>query len=1024
MQQPPQRPPNGYGPPPVNQPGPQGMNNRPPMPMNPQNQRPPGQFPPGQQGMFRPPMPQQPQQQPQFRPMPSMPPNGQPVQPPPGQPQMGQPQFGMRPPMPQQQQIPPPGPPGTAQQINDAADQLARMQMSNAVVSPPSHRQRKAYPSQALSQQQSQFSPQFVPTSQQSTPYQQQPQQQPVPPPQQQQGYNQFQQPPGPPGSQYPQQPPQPHPQSSGAGAPQSFFGAYYNQPQQQQPLGGGPPKPKINPDQIPSPVVGQLAEQEMWQNVEYNTVSDVVPPAASTDFVAIDNGNANPRFIRSTCYSVATTNDIAQASQIPIGLVIQPLAEIKPQERQIQLVDHGETGPIRCNRCKAYMNPNMIWLNGGSKFMCNICEFTNETPENYFAPLDQNGYRVDWHQRPELQAGVVEYKATKEFSTKPPVPANFVFVVDVSYPSVQAGVLGSFIEALEEILEYFPMDEESEESPCSIGLITFDRVLHFYDLNPSLSQAHVHVVSDVDDVFVPIQTGFLVNPHKSGEIIKLLLKQLHGLHSNPRPGVENCFGAAMKAAQVALQKTGGRIICLNHSLPTVGPGALKAREEAKLMNTENERQLYVPQDNYYMKLADECVNVGAAVDMFLFPSAYIDVATIGVLSGLTGGRCRVYHRFHQEKDGLSFTQDFQRAITRPFGYDAWLRVRCGNGLRVHEHYGNFSMRNSTDIEMPLVDSETAFAVQFKHDGNLGDNKRAQFQVAMLYTTPLGDRRIRVINLTLRCTNEVGQIFKWADCDVTLNLLSKAAVSQTTSLTLKNIRDSITEKCILVLSAYRKICASASPPGQLILPDSFKFYPVYALSILKSKAFKAAVDISSDTRVEEMRAIRNMNVSTSISFFYPRLYSLHDLDEKACEYDTTSKFVFPTRLRTSWEKFSMDGIYLLENTKSVIIWIGIQAEPKLLTQLFGVDSIQAVNPRMKVLPKLDNPFSKKIRELLYYIQEQERKGVYPPLEIIRQGEPTEMYMKQSLVEDEGYESMNYVDYLCFVHKQIQTALSD
>jgi hypothetical protein len=42
----------------------------------------------------------------------------------------------------------------------------------------------------------------------------------------------------------------------------------------------------------------------------------------------------------------------------------------------------------------------------------------------------------------------------------------------------------------------------------------------------------------------------------------------------------------------------------------------------------------------------------------------------------------------------------------------------------------------------------------------------------------------------------------------------------------------------------------------------------------------------------------------------------------------------------------MDGIYLLENTKSVIIWIGIQAEPKLLTQLFGVDSIQAVNPRM------------------------------------------------------------------------------
>lgn len=42
-------------------------------------------------------------------------------------------------------------------------------------------------------------------------------------------------------------------------------------------------------------------------------------------------------------------------------------------------LVDHGEGGPIRCNRCKAYMCPYMQFIEGGRRFQCGFCSCVTE---------------------------------------------------------------------------------------------------------------------------------------------------------------------------------------------------------------------------------------------------------------------------------------------------------------------------------------------------------------------------------------------------------------------------------------------------------------------------------------------------------------------------------------------------------------------------------------------------------------------------------------------------------------------
>lgn len=51
----------------------------------------------------------------------------------------------------------------------------------------------------------------------------------------------------------------------------------------------------------------------------------------------------------------------------------------LEPPQSPPYLVDHGEEGPIRCNRCKAYMCPYMQFIEGGRRFQCSFCNCVTE---------------------------------------------------------------------------------------------------------------------------------------------------------------------------------------------------------------------------------------------------------------------------------------------------------------------------------------------------------------------------------------------------------------------------------------------------------------------------------------------------------------------------------------------------------------------------------------------------------------------------------------------------------------------
>jgi protein transport protein SEC24 len=88
-----------------------------------------------------------------------------------------------------------------------------------------------------------------------------------------------------------------------------------------------------------------------------------------------------------------------------------------------------------------------------------------------------------------------------------------------------------------------------------------------------------------------------------------------------------------------------------------------------------------------------------------------------------------------------------------------------------------------------------------------------------------------------------------------------------------------------------------------------------------------------------------------------------------------------------------------------------------------VPSLEGGDPqRPLLLPVLDTPFNRKVRELLDELRRQ-RAG-YLRLRIVRRGDALEAAFYSALVEDRSPAAgMSYIEYLCFLHRHIQNKLS-
>ncbi|KAI1848364.1 hypothetical protein JX265_008855 [Neoarthrinium moseri] len=744
-----------------------------------------------------------------------------------------------------------------------------------------------------------------------------------------------------------------------------------------------------------------------------------ILPPNSSV--TQSPDANCPPKYMRSTLNAVPTTHSLLKKSKLPFSLVIQPYAALHDIDDQVPVVQDQVIA--RCRRCRTYINPYVIFLDQGHRWRCNMCNLTNDVPQafDWDAAAQKSVNRWD---RPELNHAVVEFVAPQEYMVRPPQPLVYLFLFDVSYAAVSTGLLATSARTILDSLNRIP----NADRRTRIGFIAVDSSLHYFAIpkdGDENAETSMLVVSDLDEPFLPVPQDLLVPLTESRVSIENFLTKLPEMFQNNQNN-GSCMGSALRAGHKLISPLGGKIVVLSASLPNLGVGKLEMREDKKLLGTSKESGLLQTGNSFYKSFAVECSKNQVSIDMFLFSSQYQDVASLSNLPRYTGGQTWFYPGWNagRPEDAIKFAREFSDFLSSEIGLEAVLRVRATTGLRMSTFYGNFFNRSSDLCAFPAFPRDQCYVVEVAIDETLQKNFVC-LQAGVLYTTCNGERRIRVMTLAIPTTTNLADIYASADQCAIATYFSHKAVERALSSGLEAARDALQSKLIELLQTFKKELGGGSMGGGLQFPANLRALPVLFLGLIKNVGLRKSAQIPSDLRSAALCQLSTLPLPLLMQYIYPRLYSLHDMPDNAGVPDPeTSQITLPPPLNLSSERFVSYGLYLIDDGQTQFLWIGRDAVPQLLQDVFGIADRTQLRVGKGSIPELDNDFNERVRAVIQKSRDHLSRGVgsiiVPHLYIVREdGEPSlKLWAQTLLVEDRADQGMSFGQWMGTMREKV------
>uniref|UniRef100_A0A668AQJ8 SEC24 homolog A, COPII coat complex component n=1 Tax=Myripristis murdjan TaxID=586833 RepID=A0A668AQJ8_9TELE len=695
---------------------------------------------------------------------------------------------------------------------------------------------------------------------------------------------------------------------------------------------------------------------------------------------------NCNPEVFRSTLTSIPQTQSLLNKAKLPLGLLLHPFKDLS----QLPVVTSSTI--VRCRSCRTYINPFVSFLDQ-RRWKCNLCYRVNDVPEEFMYNPVSRSYGEP-HKRPEVQNATIEFIAPSEYMLRPPQPAVYLFVLDVSHNAVETGYLNMVCQSLLDNINALPGDSRTK-----IGFITFDSTIHFYNLQEGLSQPQMLIVSDIEDIFLPTPDSLLVNLSECKELVQDLLKSLPNLFEKTME-TQSALGPALQAAFKLLSPTGGRMSVFQTQLPNLGVGALKSREDPNQRASAKDIQHLSPATDFYKKLALDCSGQQVAVDLFLLSAQYCDLASLGESWFQAGW--------------VEWGQQREKRIEGALLVDGRVVVHiiC---LSIHTFHGNFFVRSTDLLSLPNVNPDAGFAVQMSIEENLLDMQVVSFQAALLYTSSKGERRIRVHTMCLPVVNSLSDIFAGADVQAITGLLASMAVDRSVSASLSDARDAMTNAAIDSLASYRQSVLTIQQPG-LLAPACLRLFPLYILALLKQKAFRTGTSTRLDDRVFAMCQLKYQPLAYLMLMIHPALYRVDDLTDEGALNINERTIPQPRVQQLSVEKLSREGAFLMDAGMVIYLWVGRNCNPNFLTQVLGVPNYTAVPQNLYLLPELDTAESQRTRAFIGWLRDQ--RPFFPTLHVIRDESQLKANFMQNMIEDRTESALSYYEFLLHLQQQI------
>jgi len=554
-------------------------------------------------------------------------------------------------------------------------------------------------------------------------------------------------------------------------------------------------------------------------------------------------------------------------------------------------------------------------------------------------------------------------------------------------------------------------LPREFNSSAVKIAIATYDQTVHFYDLNSS--RPRMYILSDVNDVFVPFVEGLFVDFETAKDNLKRCLEDIRATFSTTCV-IETILGPAINVGLEAIKSANrnGKLFVFHSNLPTFdAPGRLTPREDRKITN--NEQALLTEATDYYNTLGKNCVKSGVCADIFLFPNAHIDIASIAPVSHLTGGSIYKYQYFEAQKDGRRFLNELHRDISRQIVFDVNIRTRTSMGIRPTGFYGSFYMDNVTDMQIGALDCDKSLQVELKYDDTLNEQNLVYIQVATLFTSCSGQRRIRIHNLTLQVTSDHSMMYGSVDQSAVFAHIFKRAESIVRKNGSKEMCNDSVDRCAQLLAAYREKCIEYVPFGQFILPEELRLLPLIVNCITKTEALNGSSEISGDDRVWTMSILPSLRIEEVMRVLYPNVIQITP---------TGSSKQFSTPLRASFNSLEQSEAYIIENGLLCFVWIGYEVSSNWIQNVFGAQAWNCLDVRNCIITERDNAQSRAVCGVLSHLNKGRSRTF--KVFVVKSGDRMDSHMRKLLVEDRQGLSESYSEFLSDLHQKVRLLLDD
>ncbi|KAF7355957.1 Protein transport protein SEC24 [Mycena venus] len=684
-----------------------------------------------------------------------------------------------------------------------------------------------------------------------------------------------------------------------------------------------------------------------------------------------------------STLNAVPKTENLLHDSKVPLGLVISPHRTLADGEEAVPLVEDGVIA--RCRRCRAYINPYVQFIDGSSRWRCSLCGLSNEVPQSF----QWSGRPEQPYARVELSHPVVDFVAPAEYVVRgAPLAPAYVFLLDVSQGAIHSGMFHTALRTMAESLDRLPNDQLRTK----VAIICYDISLYFFSMPPS-GEFGMLVVSDLEEPYLPRCDDLPSQPLRVPAVpLAQRLKRPY------------CSSSAA---------TGGKIVLLSASVPTLGKGALDGAGDAQRRNdSQKEPDSDKSASAFYHAFALSCIKSCVSVDVFLAGDQYRGVATLSelrhyfsplkkvdpkpslqpLLPHYASGQAFYYSGFNAavHEDAVKFAVELGRVLTMPSMLEAEMRLlnyfaflACFTlGISVKSMHGNFFVQGTDRVVMPAVPLDQSYAVELQIEETLAE-RMVVFQTGLLHTTSSGERRIRVLTLALPTTSVISEVFASADARALAVLLAKQAVQRTSVLTLEDRREQLLRKVAAMCAAYKAVHKTHSPELQLLLPANLKMFPILVLGLFKKIATQLNTERVSDVRAYTRVLLTSAAPQQLIRYIYPDIYSLHNMPADVGFVGSEGTLIMPTPLPLTSTWWESHGLYLIDDGQVIYLIVSRDAVPLLINDVFDVRDYQALKGGKFELPEVNTAISERIRSIVGKIRERDGAVHYPTVCVVK-----------------------------------------